>query len=553
MLQFVSRFGLALALLAMLVGLTTNIPVHAAPGLRVQVDQRGDFVLIGNTFGHECATNTPAPVVGAVGNCGFNAADSAPDIFWRSDSPADGQAEANANVRVAQARSTAVLTLPAGAQVTHAYLYWSAALNVPGSDDTATLDRPGAGGFTASITALAVLEGSNNSYRSVADVTALVQTNGPGAYRLSDVTMPNWVNLNNANVFGAWWMVVLYQLDTDPLRNLAIYDGLDFVASGVPQNITMSGFTVPAGPVGAKLGIVALDGDNPTSGDALTFNGSTLSDAQNPADNFFNGTRSYLGAAVSVSGDLPQLAGTPQSMSGIDLDVVDISPYLTAGQTSASIGASTTSDIFALATTVTSIETFQPEIAILGNNQVIAAGDASPSPADQTDFGSIVLGQAITRTFTISNSGDVDLLLTGSPVVSFTGPAAGDFSLVNPQPASPVISHTAVTFQVGFNPSLAGTRVATVTIANNDSNENPYDFAIQGAQALCFTEYTGDNSADFASADAQAVRDAIAAAPSGGAVKIAGYCAGVVNEGSTTQVALITKNLTVAGGYTITN
>ena len=91
---------------------------HANPTLRVQVDQHGDFVLFGNTLGWDCATGgtpaIPAPVVGTVSNC--NAAgsltDTAPDIFWRSDAPTDGQApangatDANGGVSVASARST---------------------------------------------------------------------------------------------------------------------------------------------------------------------------------------------------------------------------------------------------------------------------------------------------------------------------------------------------------------------------------------------------------------------------------------------------------------
>ena len=35
-------------------------------------------------------------------------------------------------------------------------------------------------------------------------------------------------------------------------------------------------------------------------------------------------------------------------------------------------------------------------------------------------------------------------------------------------------------FQVTFTPSATGLRTATLSIANDDSNENPYDFAIQG-------------------------------------------------------------------------
>lgn len=69
---------------------------------------------------------------------------------------------------------------------------------------------------------------------------------------------------------------------------------------------------------------------------------------------------------------------------------------------------------------------------------------------------------------------------------------------------------------------------------------------------VCFTEYTGDSLTDFASDDATAVRQAIAAASPGGTVKVAGTCAGAVTEGGSTQVAVINKNLTLAGGYTTT-
>ena len=74
--------------------------VHAAPALRKQIDQRGDFVLFGNTTGFECANNAgvPAPVLGTV-DCpnvqGAAIRDTAPDVFWRSDDPAVGQARAS--------------------------------------------------------------------------------------------------------------------------------------------------------------------------------------------------------------------------------------------------------------------------------------------------------------------------------------------------------------------------------------------------------------------------------------------------------------------------
>ncbi|HSO00096.1 MAG TPA: hypothetical protein VLS89_17505, partial [Candidatus Nanopelagicales bacterium] len=104
---------------------------EAAPTLRLQVDQKGDFALIGNTLGHECRAGVPAPVVGTAscaGQSSTNINDSAPDVFWRANSPNEdpASAEANNTITLAEARSTAVLTLPPGATVTHAFLYWGA-------------------------------------------------------------------------------------------------------------------------------------------------------------------------------------------------------------------------------------------------------------------------------------------------------------------------------------------------------------------------------------------------------------------------------------------
>ena len=44
----------------------------------------------------------------------------------------------------------------------------------------------------------------------------------------------------------------------------------------------------------------------------------------------------------------------------------------------------------------------------------------------------------------------------------------------------PVAAGASTTVQVTFNPSASGVRSATLSIANNDGDENPYDFNIQG-------------------------------------------------------------------------
>ena len=49
------------------------------------------------------------------------------------------------------------------------------------------------------------------------------------------------------------------------------------------------------------------------------------------------------------------------------------------------------------------------------------------------------------------------------------------------QPSSPVAAYGGTTaFQIQFTPSVPGFKTASVWISNNDSNENPYNFVIQG-------------------------------------------------------------------------
>jgi len=122
-----------------------------------------------------------------------------------------------------------------------------------------------------------------------------------------------------------------------------------------------------------------------------------------------------------------------------------------------------------------------PEINIKGNNITIINGSATPSTLDYTDFSSVLVDSgAITRTFAIENLGTANLILSGSPLVQLTGTNSTDFSvLVNP--SSTIAASSNTTFQVRFDPSASGTRTATISIPNNDSDENPYTLAIQGS------------------------------------------------------------------------
>ncbi|MCB1208644.1 MAG: choice-of-anchor D domain-containing protein, partial [Verrucomicrobiales bacterium] len=122
-----------------------------------------------------------------------------------------------------------------------------------------------------------------------------------------------------------------------------------------------------------------------------------------------------------------------------------------------------------------------PEIQVAGNSVDIASGDITPATADHTDFGATpVFGGTVVRTFTVSNAGSGDLNLTGTPKVAVSGTNAADFT-VTLAPSTPIAGGAGSTFQVTFDPSALGVRTATLSIASDDSDENPFTFGIQGA------------------------------------------------------------------------
>ncbi len=122
-----------------------------------------------------------------------------------------------------------------------------------------------------------------------------------------------------------------------------------------------------------------------------------------------------------------------------------------------------------------------PEIDVMGNNVSIINGDNTPGLVDHTYFGAVPADiGTLTRTFIINNTGDGDLYLNGTPKVVLGGMHAADFS-VDAQAAAMVSSSSSTSFTVICDPSSPGLREATLSIINNDRDEQPYSFTIQCA------------------------------------------------------------------------
>lgn len=134
------------------------------------------------------------------------------------------------------------------------------------------------------------------------------------------------------------------------------------------------------------------------------------------------------------------------------------------------------------------------EMDVKGNSVSIADGDATPSASDSTDFGGVItVGATRSVTYTISNTGETSLTLSGTPKVAVAGTHAADFT-VSTQPTSPITGGGSVTFVVVFDPSATGTRSATLSIANDDADENPYNWSIQGTGVTREIDLTGNGS-----------------------------------------------------------
>ena len=92
-----------------------------------------------------------------------------------------------------------------------------------------------------------------------------------------------------------------------------------------------------------------------------------------------------------------------------------------------------------------------------------------------------ILGLGRDYVFTIENTGNGDLHLTGTPKIAIGGGHPEAFTVIS-EPVTPVPPGGSTTFVIRFTPvELWLIWSATVSIASNDLDENPYHFSIQSA------------------------------------------------------------------------
>jgi len=118
----------------------------------------------------------------------------------------------------------------------------------------------------------------------------------------------------------------------------------------------------------------------------------------------------------------------------------------------------------------------EPEMDVL-------EGGSDFTDGDSYDFGSVESGFFEDVNFTIENNGTAGLTLDGSPIIILGGADPGQFS-VQQQPTTPVSPGESTTFIIRFSPTSEGSKSASISIGNNDADEDPYDITLNGTGYL---------------------------------------------------------------------
>ncbi|GAA0544335.1 hypothetical protein GCM10010172_27380 [Paractinoplanes ferrugineus] len=260
--------------------------------------------------------------------------------------------------------SNAMITMPPGSTVLFAGLYWGAN-SILANRNQVRLRTP-AGSTWNAVTASS-LYANSTFYQGFADVTALVAGAGNGVYGVANIQ----ASLGGGQYAG-WSLAIAYRNPAEDMRSLRIFDGFGTIQSGT-MDIPITGFETPhSGTVHAKIGAVAYEGDLGNVGDSLQVDGRALTDAANPADNFFNSTVSESGAPVS--GRDPGY----QNTLGFDVDQVDATGMFTNGQLATKLTLTTSGDTYYPGVITFSIDLYAPKITTTVTGTDVDGGDLLP-------------------------------------------------------------------------------------------------------------------------------------------------------------------------------
>ncbi|HEY0080340.1 MAG TPA: hypothetical protein VGB73_17150 [Pyrinomonadaceae bacterium] len=349
--------------------------------------------------------------------------------------------------------SRATLTLPAGATVLWAGLYWGADTTVGGGGggpqaapnaaqrNLVRFSTPTSGYQTITASQVDISTYFGSDYQAFADVTTLVQSARGGTYTVANVQSGTGEDRQ-----AGWGLVVVYRDSSLPSRNMTVFDGFATVNSTTNPVVTIpvSGFLTPtSGAVNTHVGFIAYEGDRGSTGDSVQLNSTTLTDSLNPSTNFFNSTITRLGSHFT--------AKNPNYVNqlGYDIDDVAANGVLPNGATSATITLRTattgTAEFYYPGVVTFVTDLYAPQVK---NNILKSATDLNG--------GQVLPGDILEYTVSVSNTGT-----DGAIIMQMTDPLPPDTTFV---PGSLQVSSGANT---GAKTDAAGDDQAEYDAAQN--------------------------------------------------------------------------------------
>ncbi|ANN18422.1 hypothetical protein SD37_24215 [Amycolatopsis orientalis] len=362
--------------------------------------------------------------------CNESASNASPVSWIKTDPAAPGNTA-----------SAASLSVPPGAKVLNARLYWqfnpvaSSGTSGDGSKgNQVSIKTPGSNAYQR-ITAEtydwfpATTTGGTPTlyaYGGAADVTSLVTGAGAGQYTVADIQACQGQSISRTNLgcWGGWSLVVAYELPSEPLRYLQVWDGMQVVAGGsTPSSATiaLSGIKAPTSrQPDVELGIVAGDGDAPITGDYLQVgpNASSLQTIAMPApggvatNNAFSSRIDQV-TATGTGTNVTSRTPNPVNNVGYDARSIDITGKVPAGTTALQVKIGTVGDALYPQTIWLVTDALEPDLQITKANDPVGNTDDNPP-------GYVTKGGDVTYTFDVANrhaDGSITDLDTATDVV----------------------------------------------------------------------------------------------------------------------------------------
>lgn len=273
---------------------------------------KGDMLMVGNSV-LNAGVNPNQPYTGSHGH------NALIDLNYTNVAPATGVFNSSsANVANPNVNASCL-------KVKGAYLYWSAAytrereLNQTSPKferskfKNIKFKTPNASSYTDLVGEL-VYDGydvlssrpnQNDSQRAYVykkDVTSILTAEAAtrggrfdGTYTVANLMAPKGNESTGVGYAAGWTLVIVYEDLSKPSRYITLFDGFSAVNNINSLAIPISGFkTVPTGPVRAKFGFAALEGEIGISGDKLSINTDKgtygISAPGRNLNNFFNST-----------------------------------------------------------------------------------------------------------------------------------------------------------------------------------------------------------------------------------------------------------------------